>query len=56
MTYQFYRQNLKANVPVPAGRSTFWSPGSWSFRRRSADQFDDVNSALLPPAATARST
>ena len=54
VTYQFYRQNLKTNVPALAGRSTFLVTGIVVIPPALADQFDDVNSALLPPAATAR--
>jgi hypothetical protein len=53
VTYQFYRQNLKANVSVPAGRSTFLVTGIVVIPPALGDQFDQVNSAVLPPAATA---
>ena len=54
VTYEFYRQNLTTNVSVPAGRSTFLVTGIVVIPPALADQFDEVNSALLPPAATAR--
>ncbi|HEY7361254.1 MAG TPA: hypothetical protein VH642_10605, partial [Streptosporangiaceae bacterium] len=54
MTYEFYRQNLKTNASAPAGRSTFLVTGIVVIPPALADQFDEVNSALLPPAATAR--
>src|SRR6266516_7785491 len=54
VTYAFYRQNLKTNVQVPAGRSTFLVTAIVVIPPALGDQFDDVNGAVLPPAATAR--
>ena len=53
VTYQFYRQN-PANASVPAGRSTFVVTGIVDIPPVLGDQFDQVNNAVLPPAATAR--
>ena len=54
VTWEFYRNNLKTNVSVPAGRSTFAVTGIVDIPPALGDQFDQVNSAVLPPAATAR--
>jgi FtsX-like permease family len=54
VTYEFYRENLKTNTPVPAGRSTFVVTGIVDLPPVLGDQFDQVNNAVLPPAATAR--
>ena len=54
VTYAFYRQNLKTNVQVPARRSTFLVTAIVVIPPALGDQFDDVNGAVLPPAATAR--
>jgi hypothetical protein len=54
VTYAFYRQNLKTNVQVPARRSTFVVTAIVVIPPALGDQFDDVNGAVLPPAATAR--
>jgi hypothetical protein len=48
VTYEFYRQNLKTNASAPAGRSTFLVTGIVVIPPALADQFDEVNSALLP--------
>jgi hypothetical protein len=54
VTYELYRGNLTANVPVPAGRSTFVVTGIVDVPPVLGDQFDQVSIAMLPPAATAR--
>ncbi|HUL27293.1 MAG TPA: ABC transporter permease [Streptosporangiaceae bacterium] len=54
VTYEFYRENLKTNTAVPAGRSTFVVTGIVVIPPALGDQFDDVDAAVLPPAATAR--
>jgi hypothetical protein len=54
VTYEFYRMNLTSNVSVPAGRSTFLVTGIVDIPPALGDQFDQVNQAVLPPAATAR--
>ncbi|MGP8001536.1 MAG: FtsX-like permease family protein [Streptosporangiaceae bacterium] len=54
VTYEFYRTNPTTNASVPAGRSTFLVTGIVDIPPVLGDQFDDVNSAVLPPAATAR--
>ena len=54
VTYQFTRMNLRTGTEAPAGYSTFVVTGIADPPLVLVDQFDDVNSALLPPAATAR--
>lgn len=54
VTYQFTRLNLRTGTEAPAGYSTFVVTGIADPPLVLVDQFDDVNSALLPPAATAR--
>jgi FtsX-like permease family len=54
VTYQFTRLNLRTGTEVPAGYSTFVVTGIADPPLVLVDQFDNVNSALLPPAATAR--
>jgi len=54
VTYEFYRQNLKTNASVPAGRPTFTVTAIVDVPPALGDQFDQVNQAVLPPAATAR--
>ena len=54
VTYQFTRLNLRTGTETPAGYSTFVVTGIADPPLVLVDQFDDVNSALLPPAATAR--
>ena len=54
VTYEFYRYNLKTNASVPAGRSTFAVTAIVDVPPALGDQFDQVNQAVLPPAATAR--
>jgi hypothetical protein len=48
VTYEFYRQNLKTNVQVPARRSTFLVTAIVVIPPALGDQFDDVNGAVLP--------
>jgi hypothetical protein len=54
VTYQFTRLNLRTGTAAPAGYSTFVVTGIADPPLVLVDQFDDVNSALLPPGATAR--
>jgi hypothetical protein len=54
VTYQFTRLNLRTNVTTPAGRATFVVTAIADPPLVLVDQFDEVNSALLPPGATAR--
>ena len=54
VTYQFTRLNLKTGTEAPAGYSTFKVTAIVDPPLVLVDQFDDVNSALLPPGATAR--
>ncbi|MGA8454437.1 MAG: hypothetical protein WB800_03440, partial [Streptosporangiaceae bacterium] len=54
VTYQITRLNLKAGTEAPAGYSTFKVTAIIDPPLVLVDQFDDVNSALLPPGATAR--
>jgi FtsX-like permease family len=54
VTYQFTRMNLRTGTEAPAGDSTFVVTGIADPPLVLVDQFDNVNSALLPPAATAR--
>ncbi len=54
VTYQFTRMNLRTGTEAPAGYSTFKVTGIADAPLVLVDQFDNVNSALLPPAATAR--
>jgi hypothetical protein len=54
VTYQFTRMNLQTNVATPAGRATFTVAAIADAPPVLVDQFDETNSALLPPAATAR--
>jgi len=54
VTYAFYRMNLTTNALIPAGRSTFVVTGIVDLPPVLGDQFDQVDSAVLPPAATAR--
>src|SRR5215470_2481947 len=53
MTYELYRAN-PANASIPAGRSTFVVTGIVDLPPVLGDQFDRVDNAVLPPAATAR--
>src|SRR5262249_35836370 len=53
VTYELYRTN-PANASIPAGRSTFVVTGIVDLPPVLGDQFDQVNNAVLPPAATAR--
>jgi hypothetical protein len=54
VTYQFTRMNLQTNVATPAGRATFTVAAIADAPPVLTDQFDETNSGLLPPAATAR--
>ena len=54
VTYQFTRMNLRTGTEAPAGYSTFKVTAIGDPPLVLVDQFDAVNSALLPPAATAR--
>jgi hypothetical protein len=54
VTYEFYRTNLTTNASIPAGRSTFVVTGIVDLPPVLGDQFDQVNNAVLPPAATVR--
>ena len=54
VTYQFTRMNLRTNRATPGGRATFVVTAIADPPLVLADQFDQVNSGLLPPAATAR--
>ena len=54
VTYQFTRLNLKTGRYAVAGFSTFKVTAIGDPPLVMVDQFDDVNSALLPPGATAR--
>jgi hypothetical protein len=54
VTYQFTRMNLRTDVATPVGRATFVVTAIADPPLVLADQFDQVNSGLLPPAATAR--
>jgi FtsX-like permease family len=54
VTYQFSRRNLRTNGAAPAGRATFVVTAIVDPPLVLVDQFDEVNSGLLPPAATAR--
>jgi len=54
VTYELYRTNLTTNASIPAGRSTFVVTGIVDLPPVLGDQFDEVNNAVLPPAATAR--
>jgi hypothetical protein len=54
VTYQFSRMNLRTGTVAPAGYSTFKVTAIGDAPLVLVDQFDDVNSALLPPGATAR--
>src|SRR5262249_5323528 len=53
VTYEFYRPNLTTNVSGPARGFTFVVTGIVVIPPALGDQFDQVNSAVLPPAATA---
>jgi hypothetical protein len=54
VTYELYRTNLTTNASIPAGRSTFIVTGIVDLPPVLGDQFDQVDNAVLPPAATAR--
>jgi hypothetical protein len=54
VTYQFTRLNLRTGTEAPAGDSTFTVTAIVDPPLVLVDQFDNVNSALLPPGATAR--
>jgi FtsX-like permease family len=54
VTYQFTRLNLRTGTEAVAGYSTFTVTAIGDPPGVLVDQFDEVNSALLPPAATAR--
>ena len=54
VTYQFTRLNLRTGTSAPAGDSTFTVTAIVDPPLVLVDQFDNVNSALLPPGATAR--
>ena len=54
MTYELYRMNLTTGASIPAGRTTFVVTGIVDLPPVLGDQFDQVNNAVLPPAATAR--
>ena len=54
VTYEIYRTNLTTNASIPAGRSTFIVTGIVDLPPVLGDQFDQVDNAVLPPAATAR--
>ena len=54
VTYELYRTNLTTGASIPAGRSTFVVTGIVDLPPVLGDQFDQVDSAVLPPAATAR--
>src|SRR5262249_4357746 len=54
VTYEFYRGNQATGASVPAGRQTFVVTGIVDFPPVLGDQFDQVDNAVLPPAATAR--
>jgi len=54
VTYELYRTNPVTNASVPAGRSTFVVTGIVDLPPVLGDQFDQVDNAVLPPAATAR--
>src|SRR5262249_34691336 len=54
VTYELYRTNPTTNASTPAGRSTFVVTGIVDLPPVLGDQFDQVDNAVLPPAATAR--
>ena len=54
VTYQFTRMDLRTGTEAPAGYSTFTVTAIADAPLVLVDQFDNVNSALLPPAATDR--
>jgi FtsX-like permease family len=54
VTYQFTKLNLRTGTESVAGYSTFTVTAIGDPPLVLVDQFDDVNSALLPPGATAR--
>ena len=54
VTYQFIRLNLQNETEAPAGYSTFKVTGIVDPPLVLVDQFDDVNSAHLPPGTRAR--
>jgi hypothetical protein len=54
VTYQFTRLNLRTGTEALAGDSTFTVTAIVDPPLVLVDQFDDVNSALLPPGVTAR--
>jgi FtsX-like permease family len=54
VTYELYRGNLTTNALIPAGRLTFLVTGIVDLPPVLGDQFDQVDNAVLPPAATAR--
>jgi len=54
VTYQFTRLNLRTGTEAVAGYATFKVTAIADPPLVLVDQFDDVNSALLPPGATAR--
>jgi FtsX-like permease family len=54
VTYQFTRLNLRTGTSAPAGDSAFTVTAIVDPPLVLVDQFDNVNSALLPPGATAR--
>jgi putative ABC transport system permease protein len=54
VTYQLTRRNPRTNAFTPAGRSTFVVTGVVQLPPALGDQFDQVEAAVLPPAATAR--
>jgi FtsX-like permease family len=52
VTYQFYRQDPQTNRSAPAGRHTFTVTGIVDIPPVLGDQSDQVETAVLPPAAT----
>src|ERR1035438_239520 len=54
VTYQCTRMNLRTNGATPAGRARFVVTAIVDPPLVLADQFDEMNSGLLPPATTAR--
>jgi hypothetical protein len=58
MTWQFYRSKLVDGIPVgvavPAQRTTFVVTGIVATPPALDDQVDDIATAIVPPAATAR--
>jgi hypothetical protein len=58
MTWEFYQNAVVDGVPTaavrPAGRATFLVAAIADMAPALTDQFDDVTTAILPPAATAR--